>query len=305
MYEDQSFFLQQLTTTATNPDQLLKAWVNRAIAEEFIKGTKDPKEALHDITNRGDKSRNKDLEPLDGVFNVWRISFMMGEGLYTYSSFESYVYDATLDKLYHEREHIYCQLNFIKTSPDVAAPLENPAKLLETTIVRKAAAQYQAYAERFSALKAGNEVSKAAHQERKKVEKLLNYWGAKRKFYQSGYNRDANAEEEYIYTSIFKYEYYNDTGVITYQSWPITGSDVRYVFHKLVDRMLYDQWEPQEGGTQKGQILNDQDRLLLMQKASQDIYTPVPIVGCKNVWGTCFTLSEGKADIIIIKTAPK
>ena len=46
-----------------------------------------------------------------------------------------------------------------------------------------------------------------------------------------------------------------------------------------------------------------QDRVILMEKLSQDIYTPLPIEGSKNVWGTYFSLSEGMAKLFVIKTA--
>jgi hypothetical protein len=50
-------------------------------------------------------------------------------------------------------------------------------------------------------------------------------------------------------------------------------------------------------------MLSSQDRQLLMEKIGSGLHMPILIDGCKNVWGTYFSLSEGMANIIIIKTS--
>jgi hypothetical protein len=70
VYETQEVFIHQLRTTTTQPNDVLFAWVEQAVTRGFIKGTDDPKVPFRDITER-----NKHMEALDGVFNVWRIIF--------------------------------------------------------------------------------------------------------------------------------------------------------------------------------------------------------------------------------------
>jgi len=66
---------------------------------------------------------------------------------------------------------------------------------------------------------------------------------------------------------------------------------------------LYSTWRLYEDSDERAQIINDTDRLLLMQEVSLGHYAPVPVAGCVSVWTTYFSLSGGMVKLTIIKTA--
>ncbi len=293
-------FIDQLRTTATTSDTILTAWVEKAVEQGFIKGTKDPAVALQDIIEN-----ENELGKLEGFLNVWRIDFLIREGLYTYSSFESDVYDAHLHKLFDKRKELLCTIDFIKTSTEISTAVLTSESVMDaatTRALRQAEDKYEAYKERHEALKGSANMTREVRKDRKQVEKQLLHWQAKKKFLQQGYNRDGTATKKNTYTITFDYECYHRAGVWTYQLH-LRGHDISFVFHSWASKIMYDKWGPKGGGKNDTQILNNRDRVLLMEKVSQGIYAPVPIGAYTNVWGTYFSLSAGLVKLTIVKTA--
>jgi len=145
--------------------------------------------------------------------------------------------------------------------------------------------------EQHEQLKGITGLSKAVNKERKKIEKQLLYWGAKQDFLCQFYNRDTTSQEETLYTVTM---YYRGGTYIRQFSW-ILGNDLQFVLFTWLSDVFLDIYE--------AKIIAPQDRVLLMEKASQSVYSPVPVEGCMNVWGTYFSLSDGMAKITIVKTA--
>ena len=297
VYETQEVFIDQVRTEATHLNEVLFAWVAQAVTRGFIKGTDDPKVPFRDITER-----NTQMEALDGVFNVWRIAFLIGK--------DFYVQDVILARhgglySYASRDLIYCTIDFIKTSTEVSTQLLTDQGILGPTdarYVRHAEGKYASYLERYELLKGVSELTRSITQERKRVEKQLIYWDVKRRFYGQFYNRDVEKTERHRYTINFNYEYYHTSGVWTYQPH-VVGADINYIFHDWARGLLYGTWRPDVDSDDREQIINDQDRLLLMEKVSSGYYSLVPVEGCINVWSTYFSLSGGMVKITMIKTA--
>jgi hypothetical protein len=216
--------------------------------------------------------------------------FLIGEDFYVED-----VISAQNDDILDLREHICVTVDFIKAS-DAASlllPPTAPGVLDAPTsrALRKALDKYTAYKEQHERLKGIAGLSKAVNKERKKVEKQLLYWQAKRDFLCQSYNRDATSHEETLYTVTL---YYRGGTYIRQFSW-ILGNDLQFVLSTWLSDVFLDIYE--------SKIIAPRDRVILMEKISQYIYTPVPIDEYTNVWGTYFSLSEGMAKMIIVKTA--
>jgi hypothetical protein len=324
VFETQEVFIQQVRTAETKPGDVFFAWVKQAVTRGFIKGTEDPQIPFRDITVSENTleslveqgfvkgaddpkipfhditKRHKHPEPLTGVFNVWEITFSIGKDFYTKDTIR-----ARYDGMFNFRESIHCTVYFIKTAPAASSRELAPERALDASdsrLVRRAEEKYAAYLERYVRLKGVSELTKSINQERKRVEKQLLYWDAKRGFLRRGCNRDAKAEEEYLYTVTFDYEYYRDWGTWIYQDTR-RGTDINYVCHAWVCRLLYDTCKPNADSEDRKQMITDQDRMLLMEKICLGHYAPTPVTGLTNVWNTYFSLSAGMAKLTIIKTA--
>jgi len=295
--QTQEVFIDQVHTSAKSLDKILFAWVEQAVARGFIKGTEDPQVPFRDMMER-----NNQFEKIGSVFNAWRIEFLIGK--------DFYVEDAILARhgglySYASRDLIYCTIDFIKTSMSESSMIlstEDAFGPTDSRYVRHAEEKYASHLERYERLKGVSALTRSITQERKRAEKQLLYWDAKRRFLRRGYNRDVKSEEECLYTINFNYEYYRTSGVWTYQDTEI-GTDINYVFYAWVRRFLYDTWRPDADSDYREQIITDQDRMLLMEKVSLGHYSPAPVAGLTNVWGTYFSLSEGMVKLTIIKTA--
>ena len=282
--QTQEVFIDQLRTSTTVPDKVLYAWVEQAVSRGFIKGTDDPQVPFRDPTEL-----NKRLEPLSGVFNVWRVNFLIGRDFYVKD-----VIRARHDGLLEVIECIYVTADFIKTSTSESSMIVSTEDVLEASdsrSVRQAELKHASYLERFEQLKGVPALSKAITQERRRVEKMLTYWEAKRRFFRQFYNRDANSEEKTLHTIVMYYR----GGTYIRQYTDILSNDVKLIILIWSNDVFRDMHESKD--------IAPQDRLLLMEKTSQDVYTPIPIEGCENVWGTYFSLSEGMVKLTIIKTA--
>ena len=295
VYETQEVFIDQIHTKTTKIDDVLYAWVEQAVKRGFIKGTDDPQIAFKDVIEF-----DKRLKLLENVFNAWRIEFILGKDFYIQD-----VIRASNDEIFDLREAIHVTLDFIKTATSKSSmrlSAERPLEASDARFVRHAEEKHATYLERHECLKGVAALTKSITQERRRVEKQLLYWDAKRRFFRQDCNRDINSKEEYVYTIIFNYEYYNNSGVWVYQD-PEVGTDINYIFCDWVYRFLYDTWRPDADSDYRERIITDSDRLILMNKASSGHYTPTPVENCTNVWSTYFSLSEGMVKLTIIKTA--
>ena len=294
VYQTQEVFIDQVCTTTTDLDKILFAWVEQAVSRGFIKGTDDPRVPFRDITER---SR---LEPLDGVFNIWRIGVLIGKDFYIKD-----VIRARHDGLFYPNESINVTIDFIKTSmseSSMSLATEDVLGPTDYRYVRQAEEKYASCLKRHEFLKGVSALSRSITQERRRVEKQLIYWDAKRRFYSQFFNRDAKTKAKNVYTVRFDYEYYHNSGVFTYQLNRI-GSDPNYVLYEWAILLMHDTWRPYEDSDERAQIIKDQDRLLLMGKISSGSYAPVPVTGCMNLWTTYFSLSGGMVKLTITKTA--
>jgi len=296
VFETQEVFIHQLRTTKTRPNDILLAWVTQAVEQGFIKGTDDPKIPFRDIITQ----LNVGLKPLGDIFNAWEINFLIGKDFYSQD-----IIRAQNDGILNLNECIYVITTFMQTS--VAASALIPSNKLDLTptnsdYMQHAEEKYTRYKERYIHLKATPILSKDINKERKHVERWMLYWNAKWKFHTQFFNRDDNAEEPNLYTIHFDYEYYRNIGAFTYQLYLI-GSDPNYVFYEWADRFMYETHEFYPDRNDKIQMINEQDRLMLMEKVSSGPYSPILIDNLENVWHTYFTLSGGMVKLIIIKTA--
>ena len=295
VYETQEVFIHQVRTKTTDLDRLLYTWVEQAVARSFIKGTDDPQVPFRDITER-----NKCLEPLESVFNVWRIIFLVGKDFYAKN-----VIRARNEGIFDVRESICLTVDFIKTSTSDSALISSSEYELtaeDSPRLRQAEKNYALYQERYNRLKSVSALSKTVNKERKLVERWMLYWDAKRKFREQFFNRDANTKDKNLYTVRFDYEHYHNSGVFIRQL-NLIGSDPNYVLYKWAIWLMHDTWRLYEDSDERAQIINDQDRLLLMNKISSGTYTPVLVTGLTNVWSTYFSLSGGMVKLTIIRTA--
>jgi hypothetical protein len=284
IYQTQEVFIHQLRTTTTHPSDVLFAWVEQAVTRGFIKGTDDPKVPFRDITEH-----NTHMEALDRVFNVWRIIFNIGKDFYVKD-----VIRARNDGIFELNECISVTIDFIKTSTEVSAQLLTDQGILGPTdarYVRHAEGKYASYLERYELLKGVSELTRSITQERRRVEKQLIYWDVKRRFHGQFYNRDATSEEKTLHTIVMYYR----GGTYLTQFTDILSNDLKLVLLIWANDLFRDMY--------KSKIIAPQDRVILMEKASQSIYSPVPVEGCVNVWSTYFSLSAGIAKITMIKTA--
>lgn len=280
----QELFINQIHTSNTLLNKILFTWVKHALEQELIKGTKDPKKVLNDITNI-----EKHPRKLENVSNIWRIQFLMKEGLYTYSSYQNRTDNEQIAHFSAKKKDIFCTLDLIGTSTEVTPMVietKEPPISRELPIAR---ARYVEYRENYTLLKSIANMTKDVYKERKRVEKQLLYWMTKIRFLLEGYNRDVTNTTMHRYTVTM---YYRGGNYIRQFSF-IRGNDIRFVLFVWVNDVL----------SYKSKIIAPRDRLMLMKKVSLGLYSPIPIDNLKNVWGTYFTLSEGMAKLTIIKTA--
>jgi hypothetical protein len=73
------------------------------------------------------------------------------------------------------------------------------------------------------------------------------------------------------------------------------SSDAQLMLLRFVDDLFRNMHE--------SKIIAPLDRILLIEKLSQDVYAPLPIAGSVNIWGTYCSLSANTAKIFVIKTA--
>jgi len=284
VYETQEVFIDQVCTTTTNLDQVLYAWVEQAVARGFIKGTDDPQIALQDVVEF-----DKLLKPLENVFNAWRIECILGKDFYIQE-----VIRAQNDDIFDLGEAIHVTLDFIKTSTSESLLIpsnEQALKPAHSSYVRQAEKKYFHYQQRFEQLKSTANLSKAINKERKRVERWMLYWEAKRKFSSQFFNRDDSGEERSSHTIVMYYR----GGTYLRQFVDMPNNDSKLVLLIWANNVFRDMY--------KSQIIAPQDRVILMEKLSQDVYTPLPVAGSKNVWGTYCSLSEGTAKLFVVKTA--
>ncbi len=297
-YETQEVFIDQVRTTTTDLDQVLYAWVEQAVARGFIRGTKNPQHALRDIMD--DDNTFLQVGP-----NIWEICFLVGKGMYTYSACESY-YKKRVDKYIYVPPLVLCTLNLTLSSQDVTSSVfKNISVSLSVKgLLHTEKATHTNYQLEYTRLKSSANLDKAFNQKCKQLERKLLNWSRKKKFISQGYNRDTESSDKLVYTTIFYYVYHRSKNVETrvLQLPFIVGHDINYAFHNWATTTMYARWKPLPGQQMGEQILNNQDRKLLMEKFNSDYYVPVPIEDCVNVWGTHFSLSAGMAKLIMIKT---
>ena len=301
VYDTQEVFVDQVRTSSTHLNEILFIWVEQAVAHGFVKGTEDPQVVLQDIMDD-----YKSLMKLDQ--NVWDISFLIGRNMCTYSACESY-YNAHLDRYFYDPDLVLCTLNFILTPEDVAPLVFRTARGSPTpsiaSLLHSAEANYAICQLEHARFKNSARLNNATNKRRKQLEKRLLYWGAKINFLRQGYNRDGQASEAPVYTTFFYYVDHRskEAASRSFQLKPIIGHDINYVFHSWATKIMHARWAPSKGQTIGEKMLGDQDRQLLMEKIGSGLYMPIPVEGCVNVWGTYFSLSEGMAKMIIVKTA--
>ena len=284
VYQTQEVFIDQVCTTTTDLDKILFAWVEQAVSRGFIKGTDDPKVPFRDITEI-----HHHLDPLAGVSNVWRITCLLGKDFYIKD-----VIRARHDGVFDFNESINVTIDFIKTSmseSSMSLATEDVLGPTDYRYVRQAEEKYASCLKRHEFLKGVSALSRSITQERRRVEKQLIYWDAKRRFCSQFFNRDASPEEKTLHTIVMYYR----GGTYLRQFTNILSNDAKLVLLIWANDVFWDMYE--------SKIIAPQDRVLLMEKISQDIYTPLPVAGSVNVWGTYFSLSGGMAKITIIRTA--
>ena len=284
VYETQEVFIDQIHTKTTKIDDVLYAWVEQAVKRGFIKGTDDPQIAFKDVIEF-----DKRLKLLENVFNAWRIEFILGKDFYIQD-----VIRASNDEIFDLREAIHVTLDFIKTATSKSSmrlSAERPLEASDSRYVRHAEEKYATYLERHERLKGLAALTKSITQERRRVEKQLLYWDAKRRFRKQFYDRDSSKEEATLHTVIMYYR----GGTYVRQFTDLLTNDVKLISLIWANNVFHDIYESKS--------IAPQDRLILMEKISQDIYAPVYIDGCINVWSTYFSLSEGMVKLTFIKTA--
>ena len=284
VYETQEVFIDQVYTTTTNLDRVLYAWVEQAVARGFIKGTADPQIAFQDVVGFDNR-----LEPLENVFNAWRIEFTFGQDLYVKDALR-----AQNDGIFDVDRSIYITLDFIKTSTSESLLIPShtiPLGPNDSSRVRQAETKYLHYQQRFEHLKGIPALSRSVDEEREYLERWMRYWDARRKFCSQFYNRDDNDEENSSHMIMMYYR----GGTYLRQFVDMPDSDVKFILLIWANSVFQNM--------HKSKIIAPQDRVILMEKLSQDIYTPLPVEGSKNVWGTHCSLSEGMAKLFVVKTA--
>lgn len=262
-------YVEQIATDLKNPDDILALWGNRAIKSGLM-NKEDAKEFFEDITEDYGQP-----VAIKGVSNVWVTSFSLG--------------------------NITIFLNFIKTSTECTSinlidnqPVPDPPQSL-----KDAQLQYKEYKDQYIALKSANRGSRELNKQRKKAERNMQYWEIRRTFLQKLYNKDSPGATKNLYTIVFFYL----GGIYIKELW-IADENLRLLLVLWAEKITKSTVKSIAAKRTYRIIRTKADRLLLMEKVSQEAYELHPLKGLLNVWSTYFTLSEGLGDVIVTKTSP-